>query len=167
MENLFIRKSISIYFAVLALVATACDGGLKPPDEEPVGKTYLSGKIYYKNGAESWPPKDSVVAVRVVAFKKFPTENIIDELDQAYFEFDSEPLFVDSSEFSIEIPDAPVELEYVAVAQQYGALVDQRVIGVYSEIGDGKTHSKIAIQAGVDNKINIYVDFDDLPPSPF
>ncbi len=146
----------------------ACDEGLAPSEKEQ--KTYLNGIVRYVNGKNNWPPTDSCFAVRVVAFKSYPPQNIIKELSEgnAYFTLSSLPLFVDSSDFSLEIKNAPVELKYIVASLQYtNDLTSQKVIGVWS-VNDNKFEpSGINIEKGKSYSIEINVDFNELPPQPF
>ena len=161
---------IGILFIII-LALSACDGGLAPPDKSIAGgKSYLSGTITYKGGTTEWPPADSVYGIRVVAFKTYPPKDIITEVisGNAYLKFESLPMFVASSTFSLEIGDPPVDLKYIVVAQQYDTLVtSQRAIGVYTTSGDNTKPSDISIEPGRNYIININVDFNSLPPQPF
>jgi hypothetical protein len=152
------------------MILSACSGGLEPHDAA-VPKSYFAGKIYYKGGVAAWPSKDSVFAIRVVGFKVFPPKDIINEVisGNAYFNFVSLPMFVDSSSFKIDIPNSPVEIKYIAVALQFtDSLTAQRAIGVYTIDGNPNNPSSLLITKGkyFDN-ININVDFNNLPPQPF
>jgi len=147
----------------------SCQEGLEPPPPEQ--KSFIGGKITFIGGAENWPPEDSVFAVRVVAFKDYPPKDIITELisGNAYFTLESLPLFIDSTSFSIEIPETPVIFKYIAVALQYtDDIMSQRAIGVYTLTGDYTLPSSVEIKTGQKiNNIDIEVDFNDLPPQPF
>jgi hypothetical protein len=147
----------------------SCQEGLEPPP--PDQKSFIGGKITYLGGADSWPPEDSVHAVRVVAFKDYPPQDIITELisGNAYFTLESLPFFVDTVSFSIEIPDTPVTFKYIAVALQYtDDIMTQLAIGVFTLTGDKTLPSPVELNTGERiNNINIEVDFNDLPPQPF
>lgn len=172
-ENNNFMKKVSFASLLLTLLLVfnlfSCDGGLEPvPAAE---KAYLNGTVKYVNGISDWPQEDSILAVRVVAFKTFPDSNGIfaDILSgNAYFTFASLPLFVDSSEFSFEISDAPTDLVYIAAVQQTDSVItSQRVIGLYNISDKKHTPSKIRIEPGRIYDITIEVDFNDLPPMPF
>lgn len=145
------------------VVLSACDGGLKPPPE-----SYLRGKITYVGGVDSWPSADSVTTMRLVAFKNPNPTDIVAEVlsDNIYFvELEN---FVAESEFEILIPDAPVNIGYIAVAWQFSeSFFDQLAVGVYTESGDKTKPTPIRIELGDDKTINIEVDFSNLPPQPF
>ncbi len=153
---------------ILLILFSSCDGGLEPLSKDK--RSYLNIGIKYINGKNNWPPKDSVIAIRAVAFKKFPDSSIIIDVLQgnAYFTFESLPLFVDSASTTFEILDAPVKLYYIAIVQQYDSLItSQRVIGVYSKSGNKNEFSDLYIEQGKNYNILIEVDFDNLPPMPF
>jgi hypothetical protein len=157
-------------FVILFVVffAFSCDGGLEPlPFNQ---KTILNGTIHYIKGKDHWPPKDSLLAIRVVAFKKLPDSSIIGEIivGNAYFTPESLPVNVDSSYFGFEIKDAPVNLMYIAVVQQTDSIItSQKVIGIYTVTGDKTKPTQLAVEKGKNPYINIDVDFDNLPPMPF
>ena len=156
-------------FVVLIIYFYGCNEGLAPP--EPNSKTSISGKITYKGGIDNWPPVDSVYGIRVVAFKNYPPQDIINEIisGNAYFTEESLAFYTDSSSFYIEINDPPVELQYIVVAWQYDSLItSQKAAGVYTLTGDVNNPSKLNVQKGNAYKnIDINVDFKNLPPQPF
>ncbi|HPI19007.1 MAG TPA: hypothetical protein PKY56_01420 [Candidatus Kapabacteria bacterium] len=159
-----INLIIILFFSFLI----ACNEGLAPSEKEQ--KTSINGIVHYINGKNNWPPTDSCFAVRIVAFKNYPPQNIIQELteENAYFTLNSLPLFVDSSDFSLEIKNAPVELKYIVAALQYTKdLTSQKVIGVWSLNENKFEPSSIVIERGKSYSININVDFSELPPQPF
>jgi hypothetical protein len=147
----------------------SCQEGLEPPPPEQ--KSFIGGKITFIGGSDNWPPEDSVYAVRVVAFKDYPPQDIITELisGNAYFTLESLPFFVDTATFSIEIPETPVTFQYIAVALQYtDDIMTQRAIGVYTLTGDKTQPSQVELNTGERiNDLDIEVDFNDLPPQPF
>ncbi len=163
-----LKICIYIYFI---LTLSSCDMGLAP--KEPSKKSYISGQISYKGGRASWPLPDSVLEIRLVAFKNYPlsdSSSILKELTDgnAYFTIDTLPRFVDKADYSLEIIDPPALLKYIAVAQRYGNLFQWRVIGVYSETGDNTKPSTVMVNPGDSlTNINIEVDFLNLPPQPF
>lgn len=149
------------FFIVFTILLISCDGGLKP-----IPPTILKGKIYY-SPKDEWPPEDSLKDLRLVALKNFPPENIITEIisGNAYYT-ETLPYFVDSTIFEIEIKDAPVNLKYIGVAQNFGELIDWRVLGVYS-LKNNNEHSEIFIEKNSINDIIINVDFNNIPEQPF
>ena len=165
------RYKINIILLLILIWLSACNEGLAPP---PSGcKTYLNGLITYKGGVSAWPA-ESVYAIRVAAFKNYPfsdNSSIITEIENgnAYVNFTSLPLRVDTCGFSFEIKDTPVDLKYIAVALQYNDtdITAEKVVGIYTETGDRTKPSSIIINKCDSVFINIIVDFDSLPPQPF
>lgn len=155
-----------ILLFIFGILLISCEGGLKP---EPEGKSYLKGEIIYKDGNKNWPTSDSLFDLRVVAFKNFPPSDVFQEVlsGSAYFTNDSLPYYVDKTDFILEISDSPVELKYIAIAQQYGGILEWKAIGVYTESGDNTKHSSVFIDKGETKVIQILVDFNNLPPQPF
>ncbi len=150
-------------FVVLFLFYS-CEDGLAPRNADQ--KSFLNGKIIFKNHL----PKDSIEAIRGVAFTKMPDSNIIADVMQgyAYFNFESLPIGQDTIDFSFEITKTPVDLLYIAAIMQTDtSIFSQRVIGVYTETGDKTKHSALKIQPGKSYNVVIDVDFNDLPPMPF
>ena len=146
----------------------SCESGLSPVGGDQ--RSYLEVKLNYVKGVSNWPPQDSVFGIRIAAFKKMPDSNIIADIiaGNAYFTIESQPMYVDSSSYTFEIKDAPQQLLYIAAVQQYDSLIfSQRVIGVYSVSGNKKEHSPLLVEKGKKYKINIDIDFKDLPPMPF
>jgi len=152
-----------IIVLLLALLMFSCQEGLQP---EP-GR-FLNGKVIFQNPKSEWPPEDSLNEIRVVALKSFPPNDLVDEIisGNAFFT-DPLPLYQDSVEFHLEIEDAPIELKYIGVAQNYGSILEWKVIGVYSETNDNEQHSSVFVGSSGSKHIEIFVDFNDLPPQPF
>jgi len=158
-----------IRYLIVLLLSTilSCNGGLEPPP--PVAKAYIGGLITYLNGKNDWPPQDSVVDIRVAAFKVYPPKDIITEITagNAYFT-SSLKKFVDSDSFNLEILNPPEEIKYLVVAQQYGSLFQWRAIGVWTLSGDVTKPSSIFVEPGKSYlNLDINVDFNNLPPQPF
>jgi hypothetical protein len=155
-----------LLFGIIFL--SSCDGGLAPTPASD--KSFINGTIRYIKGVENWPPQDSVFAIRAAAFKTMPDSNIVLSIlsGQAYFTGESLPMFTDSAKFSFEISEAPVNIVYIIVVWQFTTdILSQRVIGVYTISGNKTKNSELYIEKGNSYKINIDVDFDDLPPMPF
>ncbi len=155
-----------LYYLLFIIIATlvSCDGGLEPPAQ--VSKSYLKGTIYFKS---SWPQIDSLKDLRVVAFKSYPPKDILTEVvsGNAIFTQETLPFNVDSSNFSIEFSQTPLEFKYIAVAWQFGGLLDWKAIGVYSLDNNPNNPSPIKIETGKTYNISINADFINLPPQPF
>lgn len=161
---------------------TACDGGLIPPDE--VVPTQIVGTIRYVGG---WPPavnpmtRDTVLNIRVAAFRDFPPQNIVTDVlaGRAYFTPSALSLdssltrFVDASSYSIIIPEnnLATEIRYVAVAMlvrsQFLVPSSWRIIGVYTITGNQAQPGTIRITPNTIHRADITVDFRNPPPQPF
>lgn len=146
------------------MLFASCDGGLDPTQTQEV-TGYIKGTLHFKN---NWPPADSVKDIRVVAFKNYPPVGILEEVlgGSAFYTMESLPFFLDSTGFTIEIPEPPMTVKYLVVAQQYGGLMDWRAIGVLNS-GDMTKPTEFTINKGEKKYYDIYVDFENLPPQPF
>jgi hypothetical protein len=162
---------IIICSSIIALtVIFGCDGGLEPEKKEVVDtKGYISGHVHFMDSGETWPPRDSVVELRVVAFKNYPPGNILAELFAGNAVYsDTLELFVDSASFEIVIEKPPVEYKYIVAAQRYNdSLTAWKAIGVYSLDGNPENPRQISVESGKTYPTDIYVDFNKLPPQPF
>ena len=159
-------------FLLFSLLIVACDEGLAPLNTpESVTSSFLNGRIHYIGGKSNWPGKDSVFAIRIVAFKDYPPKDIKTEIitANALFTVLSLPLNVDSSDFSIEIPTPPVTYKYIVAAMQYDStnIMAQKAVGVYAINRDPNSPTTLSIEKGKNYFIDIYVDFKNLPPQPF
>ncbi|MCX7929744.1 MAG: hypothetical protein N2663_03370 [Chlorobi bacterium] len=149
-----------------------CDGGLDPTALPPDAQ--ISGSLIVRGGPASYPPRDSLFDLRVVAFRTIPRDSSIIAAvlgGQAYFTAMS---VLDSSRYTITIPFTgitpdPLRLEYIAVAQQYGPNVfsDWRVVGVYA--ADSLWTPKAVVLTRGERRIDIdiEIDFRNPPPQPF
>ncbi len=154
---------------ITVLFFISCESGLKPTGADS-RKSFLVVNFYYKNGIESWPEKDSMWAMRVAAFRDYPPKDIIGDvlIGRALFTLDSQPLYVDSSQARLEIPDPPDAFKYVVAAWQYdSSLTAQRVAGVYITDGGYENPAGVTIYPGESPEIDIHIDFENLPPQPF
>jgi hypothetical protein len=163
-------QKILIILYVILMGIYSCDHGLKPTEVNQEQKSGISGKISYTN----WPPADSLYDLRLVVFKMYPPENILEELSAGRaFVYpaigeDNLPYFVDSTSFIMELN--PGYYEYVAVAQQYGSdlFSDWLAAGQYDTLFTDDLPTAITVSEGeMLEDINIAVDFDNLPPQPF
>jgi hypothetical protein len=159
-----------IIVSVIIVYIYSCDHGLEPLESDQIEKTGISGTIYYTN----WPTADSLFDLRLVVFKIYPPENIIDELSagRAYvypaIGEESLPFFVDSMTYVMELN--PGYYEYIAIAQQYGPnlFTDWLAAGQYDTLYSDAIPTPITVNSGeLLENLNIYVNFDSLPPQPF
>ncbi len=158
------------------LLFPSCNEGIQAPPETPAGPTPgvpgFAGTITYKN----WPPADSLVDLRLVAFKKFPPGDILTEVLQdsaiVYPPLGgplSLPFNVDTTHYFAPTP-GNASYRYVVVAQRYGQdiLHDWRAVGQYDL--DTNLAVPSPIQVPADDTlmhVDINVDFKHLPPQPF
>jgi hypothetical protein len=161
------RAFYYIFILFLTLCLNACQEGLTPEFGKKEANIY--GKLIVVSGINSWPPPDSALELRVVAFKEYPPKDIIGEIlsGNAYFT-DTLPRFVDTIPFSLKIDTPPVELKYIVGALRYGSILEWKVIGVYTTDTSSKNPTSIYVKRGdVINDVNIFVDFYNLPKQPF
>ncbi len=160
---------------------SGCSGGINPQDYAV--KNTIAGRITFIQGAgaEHFPPKDSLIDLRVVAFHDVPKDsNLIVELLSGTAIYTPSTL-IDSSfhyqasiDYSIVIPDnqfanGAAHYAYIVVAQQYGPdfTHDWRPVGLFSA-DSIFTPAAITVQRGESQlNVNIPVDFLHLPPEPY
>jgi hypothetical protein len=154
-----------IFLIFLSTALITCDHGLKPPEEEKA-KMGMSGTVYYSN----WPPADSIQLLKIVFFKSFPPENIVNEIlsgNASTFPPALSvglPINVDSISYEIELENTTYN--YIAVAQQYGPDVfsQWRSVGQYDTTpGDSLPTPVTIIADSILQNIDIFVDFNNLP----
>lgn len=119
----------------------------------------ITGTIIYSG---EWPPEDSLVDLRFVPLKSPPqtAQDIFSDIENLVF---SEQLnfYAERDTFTVSDVQNGVYV-YNTVAQQYGNNIfgDWRPVGIYEE-NDG-----IIIVDGDTTSINLFVDFNNLPPFP-
>jgi hypothetical protein len=163
-------KIIALFVLILlSLSILTCDHGLKPAEEEKA-KMALSGTVYYSN----WLPADSIQLLKIVFFKTFPPENIINEVlggNASIYPLvlsESLPLDEDSTNYEIELKAETYT--YITVAQQYGpdVFTQWRAVGQYNtNPGDSLPTAVTVLEDSILYNINIFVDFNNLPPQHF
>jgi hypothetical protein len=170
----FFRLIILFFFLISVIFVNGCQEGLSPKPNIIINSvSYVNGMIIFKGGKAKFPDSSSCYGIYVAAFKDFPKDSLgfLGEVlkGNVYVKFKSLPYPADSNEFSIEIKDAPVDLQYIVVAMQTDSvnIQAQRAIGVYTLTGDNKVPSAISVAKGKTYNIIINVDFDNLPPQPF
>jgi hypothetical protein len=162
-------------FVFLLVAATSCNTGLAPLNE-PSG---FRGVIRFKN----WPRPDSVQAISLVAFEKYPTDSsgiipgLFAGIIAVYPDLSPEhrlPKYVDSIQYEFTLKNGiNLQLknyEYIILAQQYGpnVLTDWRPAGVYSTGTNSFTPSPVRVLLHrIIPAINIAVDFSNPPPKPW
>jgi hypothetical protein len=154
------------------LSLSACDNGLSPLNE-PSG---FAGTIHFSN----WPPADSVLDLRLVAFENFPNDSsgILVALVTGKAVFypaggSGLPPFTDAIAYQFTTQGTSLQVKeyaYVAVALQYGPniLNDWKPVGVYTNSPDTFDPAPVRVLLHrVTGEININVDFHHLPPKPW
>jgi hypothetical protein len=163
-------KPILLTTLVLAWAILSCDEGLAPRSDNLAIQTGIAGTVLFEN----WPAPDSLVDLRLVAFRTFPPENIFVEVisGQAFAypaigDTTRIPLYVDQYDFQFELPAG--EYGYLVVAQQYGddLFSDWRAVGQYDLDSDSLPSPLEVIENQVTRNIIIGVDFNNLPIQPF
>jgi len=169
-----IKYKYQILLLLSFTIFISCQEGLKPEAYEEIPTTSaLAGVVEFLGGKEKFPDSSKVFGVHVAAFKKFPKDSsgILPEIlkGNVYVNLTSYSYPADSIEFSIDIKDAPVNLEYIVVSMQTvkDTVNSQRVIGVYTLSGDNTQPSQLMIDRAKKYFIRIKVDWDNLPPQPF
>lgn len=158
-RKILIILSISLFLS--------CDHGLKPSEQEILPEHEepgFGGTVYFKG---NWP--DTVYDLRVVAFREYPPQNIINEIFEGKAKFsDKLPQRVDSAKYEV-LADTG-KWEYVVVALQYGSNIfsDWKAVGVYDTTPEDTIPTPIYIPFGKFLRgIDITCDFDNPPPQPF
>ncbi len=155
-----------IYILILLIPILQSCGGLEPIPAEQ--KTLIKGTINFVNDKDNWPPQDSILSLKVIAFKNYPPTDLLGDIlnGLAYYTNDSLPIFQKSVDYQIEITDPPQTIKYVVVAYQYGTIFEWKAAGVYCFEGDPRKPITIVTEKGKQYTASINVDFKHLPPQP-
>lgn len=166
-------RYLLLLFLVIPVLLYRCNHGLSPSDshnDNPQNLSGISGTIIYKN----WPPADSLVDLRLIAFRKFPPQNIFGEIISGeaivYPPIDTSAHLRFNVLFEEYIMELPVDtFEYIVVAHQYGdnLFADWQAVGQYDPDSDSLPDPVIVIQDSLLENIRINVDFQNLPYQPF
>lgn len=156
---------------ILTIASLACDKGISPTDTTKI-KSGFGGSIAY---ISTPPPRDSLVQLRVVAVPYYPIDTVVEIFIQKIvlgvipFSDSLQLSSIDSGKTQrYEFLLQPGEYKYVAVAQQYGALIfeDWKVVSIYGLTPS--TPSPVTVTADkFQTGIDFVVDFKNLPPQPF
>jgi|SRR5271169_1587643 len=155
---------VGILIVLLMFVFVSCDQGLAPVSLS-VPPSGIRGFVFFNH----WPPADSVVDLRLAALKNPPTLNLINEVLQGEAQFTNtlSPYGADSIAYTLIL--TPGKYVYIGVAQQFGPNIQQdwRVVGVYHAVGESMNPDSVTVPAdSIVNGINVYVDFNNIPPQP-
>jgi hypothetical protein len=147
-----------------------CDKGLSPDDVK--SQSGISGTVYFQN----WPSPDSLLDIRLIAFRNFPPGNIRDEVLSkraiVYPDFFTDtttlPFYVDSLNYTMLLD--PGIYEYLVFAQRYGEDLynDWLAVGQYDTTLQDPLPTPLEVPYNqILDSIFIYVNFDSLPIQPF
>ncbi len=115
----------------------------------------IEGEVYFQG---TWPPRDSLVDLRFVAFRFIPqdTSDFL-RLNEMVFSRTLK-FFVERDTFRISRVE-PGYFPYGGVAQRYGpGLLDWRPVGLLDE--------PFEVRAGETTRVRVEVDFQRIPPFP-
>ena len=158
------RTGIGIVFVLVIICFVSCDQGLAPVSLS-VPPSGIRGFVYFNH----WPPADSVVDLRLAALRNPPSSNLINEVLQGKAQFTGSltPYGADSIAYTLILN--PGKYVYVGVAQQFGPNIEQdwRVVGVYHAVGESVNPDSVTVPVdSIVSGINVYVDFNNIPPQP-
>jgi hypothetical protein len=159
-------QSAAVIVAMLMVLAVAsCDHGLTPVEPQGAG---FGGKLTV---ISAFPPSDSLLDFRVVAFRNYPPKDILLELLSGNAVF-SDTLSMTKKEQTYTLLNSGLKgaFSYVVVAQRYGPALDSNwhAVGVYTITGDVTKPSPIDLKGGIFvSGVDITIDFYNLPPQPF
>lgn len=168
-----LRLGFPAVFPVASLISLllclACDQGLSPETPLPQNRVYgISGTVHFKN----WPRPDSIVDLRVVSFKNFPSQNIVNEVLQgrAAYTATLQPYGADSIPYTLVLSPIPAgPFAYTVVAQRFGQNIntDWRAVGEYHAGGDTSRPGSLTVARDtILTGIDLFVDFQKPPPPP-
>jgi hypothetical protein len=160
---------IILIFYLLGILSS-CDHGINPEEDDqnkyvPTGQSGIAGTIYYQN----WPSADSLYNLKLVAFKNYPPENIVDSvLSGSAIAHPTEleehlPYDEDVTTYTMMLDSG--RYEYIVIAQQYGPQIyfNWWVIGQYDTTLQDSIPTAITVyQDSIIENINIYVNFDSV-----
>ncbi len=159
-------------FLFLLATVCGCDRGLEPTGPSAgTGPSAFTGVIRYAH----WPPRDSLVDLRLIAFRSYPPGDIVTEVSSGNAivypplgDTALVPFYVDSLRYIVTGP--PATYAYVVVAQQYGPniLSDWRAVGMYTHDPANAVPAAVTVPSGdTVRNVDINVDFSNPPPQPF
>jgi len=158
-------------FFCLVVFFNACDHGLAPDDANEDLRTGIRGLITYTG---TWPADSLIFDLRLVVFQNIPADSsqIISDVVQGkafiYPENLAESLPFGVSMTPYEMTLEPGFYEYIVIAQQYGSILQWRLVGQYdTSPGDSLPTGINVIENSMLNNIDIRVDWDNPPVLPF
>lgn len=174
-----VHRILAALPAVCLLLLSGCDKGLAPPAPEPLSDhSGFSGVLHFQN----WPPLDSVQELRVVAFRKYPSDSstilqlLVSGEAVVYPAIGTKSLLqygADTTSYIMTDDSTALQVgvyEYVVVAQKYGSNIfsDWKPAGVYTKTPGSFDPAPIeVIYHRILPGYDIYVDFHKPPPKPW
>jgi hypothetical protein len=172
--------SVAAFFLIVCALFPGCDRGLGPITED----TGFSGIITFKN----WPPPDSVLELRLVAFEEYPadssgiiaallaghaaiyphvTTGVLPSLailgnksaDTVHYTFTKEGTILKE-----------VTYNYIVLGWRYGPnyFADWAPVGVYTDKPGTFIPGSVTVrERRMREHVDITVDFHNLPPKPW
>jgi hypothetical protein len=163
-------KAILVLF-LTALVNLSCDHGLAPPPQEIIGQG-IKGNIFYKGTFPS-----DITAHKLIASKIYRKFHDMNEVMNLILTTDSIAVYPAELPFTqIDSIDYRFVLQtylykYIAIAQARGEITNPynwRIVGVYDLDTTTVEPTSVNVLSGeIRDSINIYVDYNHLPPQPF
>jgi len=153
---------------IVSSLIPGCNEGIAPVDEQSISEAHgIQGTIHFTN----WPPSDSIIDLRLVAFLNYPPIDIYTEVIQGRAKYtDKLPAAVDSFSYTLILNPLPSDtIRCIAIGHQFGPDIekDWRLVGIYYNPGDSSAPGKIFIPPdSLVANINVSVDFKKLPPQP-
>jgi hypothetical protein len=167
-----------LFVAVVATLAWGCDKGLGPIYEE----TGFEGVIHYSN----WPPLDQVWELRLLVFETVPNDSstllqllLSSITDPGHIVLypalgtPGLPKFVDATPYKVTTSGSTLQAKrynYIVLAWRYGpnSFADWRPAGVYTFNQSTFEPAPVNIRnRRLLENIDIFVDFNNLPPKPW
>lgn len=159
------RRPFIVLISLSAVCLLAgCDKGLAPDTVKPILYGF-SGTIYFKH----WPPRDSVIDLRLGALSTYPVQSIVDEVTKGRASITPtlQPYGADSISYTLYLtPLLPGTVPFIGVAQQFGSnlYTDWRIVGIYHAGGDTTQPGSVLVPSdSIVAGINVYVDFATPP----
>lgn len=164
------KSKTIIVLLLTAFISLSCDHGLAPPPSERVEQG-ITGTIYYQG---TFPT--NITAHYFFASKVFRHFRDFEEIYLLVLQPDSIQLYpelpkhkIDSISYRFVLP--PAVYKYIAIAQAHGDMSQMqnwKIVGLYTSDSIRVAPDTVIVETGkfVEN-VNIYVDYDSLPPQPF
>jgi hypothetical protein len=165
------KSKAIIVLLLTALVNLSCDHGLAPPPQVIIEQG-IKGKVFYKGIFPS-----DITAHKLIASKIYRKFHDMNEVMNLILTTDSISVYpaelpftqIDSIEYRFVLQ--PYLYKYIAIAQARGEITNPynwKIVGVYDLDTTTVEPTSVNILSGeFKDSINIYVDYNHLPPQPF